>query len=156
MRAVLIVALLAAFAVAGWCQAPGAPPAAPAPGAQPPGGAGMPAGPMGMPGPGMQPGMGMPGGMGMGMGMMGMPMMQPAPAAPLMMIVDGVVYIAYDGTVTAFEAKTLNKLGEGTYGPPARNRNRGGQGGRNGGGGGAPGGPGPAGGPVGPPPAPGG
>jgi hypothetical protein len=87
------------------------------------------------------------GGMGMGMGM-GMPMMgmmggnQPA---PVMMIVDGVVYIAYAGKVMAFAGKTLEKLGEATYWEMPKFPMMGGMGGPGGPGGGA-------GGPIGPPP----
>jgi hypothetical protein len=83
---------------------------------------------MGQPGqmPGM--GMGMPGqGMGMpgqGMGMMpfGMnPMMMggmgrtPAAVPPVMLINDGIIYIAYDGKLSAFDAKTLERIGEAIY-----------------------------------------
>jgi len=93
------------------------------------------------------------GGMGMGMGMpFGMPMTgfgQPS-VAPVMMIVDGVLYIAYDGKVTAFEAKTLTKLAEATYWEP-RPFPMGGFGGFGGPGGPGAGVPGAEGGPVGPP-----
>ena len=60
---------------------------------------------------GMGPGMGM-GGPGMGMGMMGGGGQQPT---PVMLVADGVLYIACDGKVTAFELKTLNKLAQATY-----------------------------------------
>ena len=79
----------------------------PQPGPQP-GGFGGP----GMGGPGMGPGM-------MGPGMMG-PMGPPMPMSPpvTMMVVDGVVYIACNGTLTAYKAKTLKLLGQATYWTP--------------------------------------
>ena len=45
------------------------------------------------------------------------PMMGPmgAPPSPVVVIGDGVVYVAFDGKITAFEAKTLRKLAEATY-----------------------------------------
>jgi outer membrane protein assembly factor BamB len=59
---------------------------------------------------------GFPGGMGGfpgGPPMMG-PMMMPAPMA-VVVVGDGVVYVACDGKLTAFDAKTLEKLAEATY-----------------------------------------
>ena len=55
-----------------------------------------------------------PGGFG-GPGMM-MPM-PPMPMSPpvTMMIADGVVYVACNGVLTAYEAKTLKQLGQATY-----------------------------------------
>jgi outer membrane protein assembly factor BamB len=38
-----------------------------------------------------------------------------APPSPVVVIGDGVVYVAFDGKITAFEAKTLKKLAEATY-----------------------------------------
>jgi hypothetical protein len=145
MKALMIVTVLGSFALAGWCQGVAMQPGMPQPGGMqgqpgmPPGGMNGPGGPgvpggMGMPGmgggmPGM--GMGMPG-MGMGMPGMGggMPNMQfpPQQFAPVMMIVDGVVYVAFDGRLTAFEAKTLKKLGEAVYSDGVRTRARAGQG----------------------------
>jgi hypothetical protein len=73
---------------------------------------------MGMPGMGMGMGMGMPG-MGMtGMGMNPMVMMGSmgrSSVAPVMLVNDGIIYIAYDGKLTAFDAKTLERVGEATY-----------------------------------------
>jgi len=46
---------------------------------------------------------------------MGMQMQLPPPPQTTMVVADGVLYIACDGKVTAFEAKTLNKLAEATY-----------------------------------------
>ncbi|MBM3471860.1 MAG: hypothetical protein FJX75_01140 [Armatimonadetes bacterium] len=45
------------------------------------------------------------------------PMMGPmgAPPSPVVVLGDGVVYVAFDGKITAFEAKTLKKLAEATY-----------------------------------------
>jgi hypothetical protein len=64
-------------------------------------------------GPGGPPMMG-PGMPGMGM-MMGMPpFMQGAPQVT-MMIVDGVVYLACDGKLTAYDYKTLKVLAQVTY-----------------------------------------
>jgi outer membrane protein assembly factor BamB len=54
---------------------------------------------------------GFPGGPMPMMGPMGPP---PAPV-PVVVVGDGVVYVACDGKLTAFEAKTLKKLGEATY-----------------------------------------
>lgn len=62
-------------------------------------------------------------------------MMQPSAPTPVMLVVDGVLYIACDGKVFAFEAKTLKKLAEATYLEP-RQRGQGPRGGRQGQGGG--------------------
>jgi len=51
----------------------------------------------------------------------------PPTPTPVVVLGDGVVYVACDGKLMAFEAKTLKKLGEATYwerparpeGPPA-------------------------------------
>jgi len=45
------------------------------------------------------------------------PMMGPmgAPPSPVVVLGDGVVYVAFDGKITAFEAKTLKKLAEAIY-----------------------------------------
>lgn len=63
------------------------------------------------------PGMGMGMGMGMppfgGQGMMGLAMRPSVP--PVMMVVDGIVYIAFEGKLTAFDAKTLERIAEATY-----------------------------------------
>jgi hypothetical protein len=65
------------------------------------------------PGPGgMPPGGGPPGG-GFG-GMMMMPGWPPAPQA-VVVVQDGVVYVACDGVLNAFEAKTLKPLGQAVY-----------------------------------------
>jgi hypothetical protein len=54
--------------------------------------------------------------MGMGRGMMGPGMgMPPTPPQPVVVVADGVVYVAFDGKIMAFEAKTLHKLSEATY-----------------------------------------
>lgn len=55
----------------------------------------------------------MPGGMG------GPPPMMRPPSATLM-AADGVVYVACEGKLTAYEAKTLRKLAETTYWEPVR------------------------------------
>jgi hypothetical protein len=56
-----------------------------------------------------------PGGPGMGGGPMGGPP-GPPPAPPVQMLAaDGALYVACDGKVTAYEAKTLKKLAEATY-----------------------------------------
>ena len=68
--------------------------AQPAPGGGPPGGGGF-------------------GGGGFG-GMMMMPGWPPAPT-PVVVVDDGVVYVACDGNLTAFEAKTLKPLGSAVY-----------------------------------------
>jgi hypothetical protein len=48
--------------------------------------------------------------------MMGpMPMMPPPTPTPVVVLGDGVVYVACDGKLIAFEAKTLRKLAEATY-----------------------------------------
>lgn len=93
---VAILLLLAAMAVPGFCQQPGPP------GGQP--GFGPPMGPM--------PGMFM---MGPGMGMMGQ-----GPGAPTvtMLVVEGVLYLACDGKLTAYDAKTLKVLAQVTYWQP--------------------------------------
>ena len=103
MRAAVVIGLICLVAIPGVCQPPGE-------------GAGpmMPGGPAGD--------MGMGGMMGPMAGMMG-PMMgmmrpQPTPPAPVMMISDGVVYIAFNGKLTAFDAKTLQKIAEATYWEP--------------------------------------
>ena len=61
------------------------------------------------------------GGMGMGMGMM--PGWPPAPT-PVMTVADGILYLACDGKLTAYDAKTLEVLGEAIYwqreAPPQR------------------------------------
>jgi outer membrane protein assembly factor BamB len=46
--------------------------------------------------------------------MMMMPGWPPAPT-PVVVVADGVVYVACDGVLTAFEAKTLKPLGSATY-----------------------------------------
>ena len=56
----------------------------------------------GMPGP-------FPGGMPPMMGPMG------PPPAPVVVLGDGVVYVAFDGKITAFQARTLEKISEATY-----------------------------------------
>ena len=73
-------------------------------------------GPQGPQAPGGMPGMGpMPG------GMMGGPMMYPPmmpmgpPQTPVLLVSDGVIYVAFEGKLTAFEAKTLKKLAEAVY-----------------------------------------
>lgn len=60
------------------------------------------------------PGFGPPmmGGPGMGGPMMGGP---PGGPQATMIVADGVLYVACDGKVIAFEAKTLKKLAEATY-----------------------------------------
>jgi len=63
------------------------------------------------PGPGGGPGGGFGGGGFPGMMMPGWP---PAPT-PVVVAADGVVYVACDGVLTAFEAKTLKPLGSVTY-----------------------------------------
>jgi hypothetical protein len=50
---------------------------------------------------------------GGGFGMMG-PGWPPVPT-PVLVVSDGVVYVACDGKLMAFEAKTLKPLGEATY-----------------------------------------
>jgi len=65
------------------------------------------------PGPGGGAGGGPFGGGGFG-GMMMMPGWPPAPT-PVVVVADGVVYVACDGVLTAFEAKTLQPLGSATY-----------------------------------------
>ena len=50
---------------------------------------------------------------GGGFGMMG-PGWPPTPT-PVVVVSDGVVYVACDGKLMAFEAKTLKPLGEATY-----------------------------------------
>jgi hypothetical protein len=83
--------------------------AQPGPGGGPPGGpGGPPPGMMGPGGPGMGPGM-------MGSGGPGMMMPPPPMPTPVVVIGDGVVYVACDGKLMAFEAKTLRKLGEAIY-----------------------------------------
>lgn len=62
-------------------------------------------------GPGM---MGPRRGMGMGAGRM---FANRAPVA-VVVVADGVVYVACDGRLTAFDAKTLKKLGQATYWRP--------------------------------------
>ena len=47
-------------------------------------------------------------------GMMMMPGWPPAPT-PVVLVDDGVVYVACDGVLTAFEAKTLKPLGSAVY-----------------------------------------
>ena len=63
------------------------------------------------------PGGGPPGAGGPGGGFPGMMMMPGWPPAPTPVVVvsDGVVYVACDGKLTAFEAKTLKPLGEAIY-----------------------------------------
>ena len=97
MRTAVIVGLLCLLSAVAWAQfgQPGM--------GGPPMGPGMGGGMMGMGGPGM--GGGMMGGMG-------------AMHAPVMMVVDGIVYIAYGGKLTAFDAKTLDKIAEATYQEP--------------------------------------
>jgi len=56
----------------------------------------------GMPGP-------FPGGMPPMMGPMG------PPPTPVVVLGDGVVYVAFDGKITAFQARTLEKIAEATY-----------------------------------------
>jgi len=71
------------------------------------------------------PGQGMGGQQGQGMGQLGvggpgfgMPAMAPTVQ---MVVADGVLYVACEGQVMAFDAKTLEKLAEATYWhPPAR------------------------------------
>jgi len=62
------------------------------------------------------PGGGAGGGFGGGgfPGMMMMPGWPPAPT-PVVLVDDGVVYVACDGVLTAFEAKTLKPLGSAVY-----------------------------------------
>jgi hypothetical protein len=50
-----------------------------------------------------------PGGPGMG------PMGPPGGPTPVVLVSDGVVYVACDGKLMAFEARTLRKLSEATY-----------------------------------------
>jgi hypothetical protein len=67
-------------------------------------------------------------GMGMGRGMlgpgMGMGMPQPPPQ-PVVVVADGVVYVAFEGRIMAFEAKTLHKLSEANYAEPRGGMRRG-------------------------------
>jgi len=73
------------------------------------------------------------GGPGMG-GPMGPPPMPTGPSVT-MVVSDGVIYVACDGTLTAYEAKTLKPLAQVTYwerpqppdGPMGPGGNRGGQ-----------------------------
>lgn len=94
------IAALLVCAVAGVCQDPGPPPGGPPPGMGQAGGTGIMGGPMmgGMMG-------------GPMMGMMGPPM---TPSVTVV-VADGVVYVACDGELFAFEATTLRKLGQATY-----------------------------------------
>ena len=62
------------------------------------------------------PGQGGPGGPG-GPMMMFPPMGPPGGGQVAMVVADGVVYVAAEGKVFAFEAKTLKKLAEATYAP---------------------------------------
>jgi len=66
------------------------------------------------PGPGGPPFGGPPGGPP---GIMG-PMPPPPMPTPVVVVADGVVYVACAGKITAFEARTLKKLGEATYWEP--------------------------------------
>jgi len=69
------------------------------------------------PGPGPQagPAAGAPLGPGAGMGPGARMGAMPAPAAPVVVVADKVVYVAFAGKITAFEARTLKKIAEATY-----------------------------------------
>ncbi len=56
--------------------------------------------------------------MGMGRGMMGMGTPMGPAQQPVVVVAEGVVYVAFEGRIVAFEAKTLQKLSEATYAAP--------------------------------------
>jgi hypothetical protein len=61
------------------------------------------------------PGQGMGGPDGGSGGRMGMSTQATQAPTPVMLVAEGVLYIACDGKVTAFDAKTLKKIGDAMY-----------------------------------------